>query len=75
MRKFLTMAALAILVTFDDGTSTKYEYKSAWTVGPMLYLYDEYDKKQQLFVGDYEAIKLDNVKSYKKVDRKAETAK
>ena len=70
MKKFLILAVLTIIVTFKDGTVVEYDYKnvSIWTQSPMLYLYDKLDKKDR-FVGSYEAIKLDLVKSYKKVEK------
>lgn len=68
MKKWLMV--LAVLVTFNDGTETEYPYKRAgvWPGVPVLYMFDDYDQKTGYFIGNYEAIKLDIVKSYKKVE-------
>ena len=68
MKKIIAlMALLLVIVQFKDGTERTYERESAWIIEPMLFLYDSYDEKGNKFVGDYDAVKLEDVRSYRKV--------
>ena len=69
MNKFVTISILTIIIMFKNETAPiEYKYKNVWAAGEILYLYDEYDDKKRKFIGNYEAFKLEDVKSYKNIE-------